>query len=147
MNKRVNLISLVCYAILLVASLALVITMIITYFQNKDDGDLGTGLTAAFAIVFAIISGIYAITTAIPMIFKEFAIRSGRKVFTVLCIPFDVILTVFNAILVINLLSEPEPISFVLFGLILLVSLTALTLNIITLITIKKTEDKSPSNV
>ena len=144
MKKRLNLIAFICYAVLLFAALALTVALIATYFQNKDGGDLGTGLTAAFAIVFAIISGIYAITTAIPMIFKEFAIRSGRKVFTVLCIPFDVILTVFNAILVINLLSEPEPISFVLFGLILLVSLTALTLNIITLINSKKSEDKEP---
>lgn len=147
MNKKVNLISLVCYAILLVASLALVITMIITYFQNKDGGDLGTGLTAAFAIVFAIISGFYAIIAAVPTVFKICAIRSGRNVFTALCIPFDVILSVFNAATVISLLSEPEPISVVLFGIILLVSLTALTLNIITLISIKKTEDKSPSNV
>ena len=133
MNKKINLIALICYAILLVASLALVITMVITYFHNKDGGDLGTGLTAAFAIVFAIISGFYAIIAAVPTVFKLCAIRSERKVFTVLCIPFDVILAVFNAAIVISLLSDIELVSLAIFIPALLISLLTLIMNIITL--------------
>lgn len=133
MNKKVNLIALICYAILLIATIALTVTMIVTYFQNKDGGNLGTGLTAAFAIIIGIISGFYAIIAAIPTVFKICAIMSERKVFTALCIPFDVILAVFNAAILISLLSEPEPISLIIFISALLISLLSLVINIITL--------------
>ncbi len=146
MNKKLNLIALICYAALVAVTLAFSIAMVITYAQNKDGETLGEGVSAAFAIVFAILGFAYSAVCIIPAVLKTFAFRFGRKLFTALCIPFDAILIIFSAMLVANIFSDFESFSLVLFGLIFLISLAAFVMNIIILAKRSKmpqTEEKS----
>ena len=126
MKKELNISALVMYLLLVFNSTVITVSLLVTYFENKDVGGFGEGLTAAIALILAILSTVYTILAIPPIVLKICSIKNYKKSFVAICIPFDAIFTFANTALLVALTENPDPAGLLLVGFMLLVSLAAL---------------------
>jgi len=137
-SRRISYAALAGYLLFMALGLALVIGMMVMVAGasgGDGDNDLGEGLTVAIGIILAFLGGIYTLVGVIPATLKGLAIRRENRLFTVFCLPFDTVYILFHSAMLVSSVTSDgfEPISAVIFALLLTVSLAILTLNIITL--------------
>lgn len=130
MKKELNISALVMYLLLVFNSIVITVSLMITYFENKDGSGFGAGFTAAIALILSIISIIYTILAIPPIVLKLCAIKNYKKHFVTLCLPFDAIFTLANGALLVALIAEPDIAGLILVSFMLLVSLAALGINV-----------------
>ena len=130
MKKELNISALVMYCLLIFNSIAITVALMITHLQNKEAEGLGAAIGAAIALVLAIIFSIYTILAIPPIALKICSIKSPKRRFTALCIPFDAIFVLANLIMLISLFGSIETIGMIWIGFMLLLSIASLVINI-----------------
>ena len=130
MKKELNIAALVMYSLLIFNAISTTVSLMLTYFENKGGEGFSEGLTAAIALIFAVISMIYTILAIPPIALKIAAIKSYKRVFVAICIPFDMFFVLANSALMVALLSLENTIGMILIAFMLIVSIAALAINI-----------------
>ena len=134
MKKELNIAALVMYSLLIFNAIATTASLMITYFENKNGEGFSEGLTAAIALIFAIISTIYTVLAIPPIALKIASIKNYRRLFVSICLPFDMFFVLANSALLIALLSLQNTIGLILIAFMLAVSIAALAINIALLV-------------
>ena len=105
MEKRqvLSIISLICYLVFIACGVVLALGL-----YDGPIGGEGTSLSEGilYALIIIVIMG-YAIASVIPTIMRVIGIFSDSKIFTGICIPFDIIFTVASGLLLYLTLRDP----------------------------------------
>lgn len=130
--KTLNILSIICYGINILAGLGLIVGMAIMGFGSGKEG-LEAAVAQIFAIIFIALGAIYVIVGIAPVSLKSvYLVKSIRKIVPI-CIAFDVIYTLCSAIMAIALVVSAEAIGAVGFFLLVAVSAVSLYINLYTL--------------
>ena len=128
-RKSTAIFSVVCYAVFVLAGIVLFGLMLWTVKNNNEEGWASVGLAFAAALMM-ILGVIYAAVGVIPLILKGVYLAFPKKIFPILCLPFDVFYLLFNAVMLISGISEGVWASVALFLAFMVISVLSLILNI-----------------
>ena len=137
LRKRLSIISTVCYFVFLGGGSATALYM--RYLIDKSASSEGTeGFAALGYAIIMILATAYAIASLIPFILKLVDIFANKKALAGTALFFDVIISVFNAALLVSSIADTanggdSVGSIILMAALLSVSLTSFITNVISL--------------
>ena len=127
-QKMFSLTSVICYLLMITAG----IVMAIVLYGAKDDAEgLGGVLVTLFSAILMVVGVLYAIFGIIPLLLKLVHLARPKRIFPILCMPFDLCYLALNGILFVQAVGEPAVGAILLFGALALFSIDTLTLNIL----------------
>ena len=135
-TKILCIITLACYLALILVGVLLGALMggVIADGLDNTEG-FGAAAVGILLGVLLIMGYTYAAIGILPVIFKLVQLFSGRKVFAVLSLPFDLVYILFNGSLIASFVSEPldSVLSIIMCGVLFIISVIAIVANIMSL--------------
>ena len=138
--KRISTFAAIIYVAFVVLGLTLAAVSIIGFSNSDAEGWEGLGL-ALVTVILAAYGFIYAGVALTPMILRCFSIKYPLKTpLTAICIPFDIILSILDTVLLVGALTseKPSPMGIALFAALLALSVAAFIINIIGISAIRR---------
>ena len=135
-TKILCIITLACYlALILVGVLLGALTGGVIADGLDNTEGFGAAAVGILLGVLLIMGYTYAAIGILPVIFKLVQLFSGKKVFAVLSLPFDLVYILFNGSLIASFISEPldSVLSIIMFGVLFIISVIAIVANIMSL--------------
>ena len=137
-TKILCIITLACYlALILVGVLLGALTGGVIADGLDNTEGFGAAAVGILLGVLLIMGYTYAAIGILPVIFKLVQLFSGKKVFAVLSLPFDLVYILFNGSLIASFISEPldSVLSIIMCGVLFIISVIAIVANIMSLTT------------
>lgn len=130
-TKIINLSSAICYLVMIVAGVVMAIV-----FRNATDAAEGLGgvLVALFSAILMVAGVLYALFGIIPLVLKLIHLARPKRIFPIFSIPFDLCYLILNGVLLVQGVGEGSVGAILVFGALMLISVSALILNILGLV-------------
>ena len=140
--KFYSVFTVICYGIFLLTGILLAGGMLFIFVKDNPDNNLGVAIAKVLAIAITIISGFYVAIMTVPFILRIISIKKPHPAFPVICLPFDVFSLISHIVLMRGGIFSGN---FELFGVLLSVFLTLLSVVTIVFNSLSIAKYKKPS--